>query len=160
MPQLNSTTFLSQMFWLIVSFSIMWMIVGNFIVPKIADIIQRRQRKIDDYLAAAEEFKQATQELISRYETTLSRTEQEVAKYQTDAEKALQEQKQAMSAEVSAQLEQKMNNNKQDLHDIQNSVKAQIDDLASNLAEKVLLKLNLPNIGRNEIAKTMKKDKK
>jgi len=160
MPQLNSTTFLSQMFWLIVSFSIMWMIVGNFIVPKIADIIQRRQRKIDDYLAAAEEFKQATQELISRYETTLSRTEQEVAKYQTDAEKSLQEQKQAMSAEVSAQLEQKMNNNKQDLHDIQNSVKAQIDDLASNLAEKVLLKLNLPNIGRNEIAKTMKKDKK
>ena len=47
MPQLDTSTFTSQLFWLVVCFFSMMFIMSKFIIPKIADIMEQRQRKID-----------------------------------------------------------------------------------------------------------------
>ena len=67
MPQLDFSTFSSQSFWLVVSFGLMWLIMAKMIVPKITDILNQRQRKIDDYLNAAGEFKQAAEAALEKY---------------------------------------------------------------------------------------------
>ena len=53
MPQLDTSTFTSQLFWLVVCFFSMMFIMSKFIIPKIADIMEQRQRKIDGYLNKA-----------------------------------------------------------------------------------------------------------
>ncbi len=71
MPQLDFSSFSSQAFWIIISFLLMWFIIANFIVPKIVDILNQRQHKIDDYLSAAEQFKQSAEEALTKYEKAL-----------------------------------------------------------------------------------------
>ena len=71
MPQLDFSTFPSQAFWLVVSFALMWLVMAKMIVPKITDILNQRQRKIDDYLTAAGEFKQTAEEALEKYERVL-----------------------------------------------------------------------------------------
>ena len=56
MPQISqiSEIFASQLFWLIVSFGLIYLVVGLGMVPKIIGTVQARDRRIADDLYAAE----------------------------------------------------------------------------------------------------------
>ena len=47
MPQLDTSSFTSQLFWLIICFFSMMFIMSKFIIPKISEIMEQRQRKIE-----------------------------------------------------------------------------------------------------------------
>ena len=46
MPQLEITTYPSQIFWLVVSFLILYLIMSKIIIPKIASVIKSRESEI------------------------------------------------------------------------------------------------------------------
>ena len=72
MPQLDISTFTSQLFWLCVSFFSMLFIMSKFIIPKIGDILAQRQRKIDDYLHKAHMTRQQAEESLNKYHQALA----------------------------------------------------------------------------------------
>ena len=43
MPQLDFSTYTSQVFWLIVTFSILFLLVWRVIAPKVTDALEARQ---------------------------------------------------------------------------------------------------------------------
>ena len=159
MPQLNTATFLSQAFWLIISFMMMWLIVCRFIVPKINDIIRQRQHKVDNYIIAADEFRQQAEKLSSRYNAALSLAEKESAQYLAEVESALAEHKRELQLEMKEKLERQKLENEDYLRQIKDSIETQIEDLASVLAEKILVRLNLTPRGYQEVAAAIRKDK-
>ena len=56
MPQISqiSEIFASQLFWLIVSFGLIYAVIGRGMLPKIEATVDQRDRRISDDLAAAE----------------------------------------------------------------------------------------------------------
>ena len=50
MPQLDFSVFPSQLFWLCVTFFTMLFVMSKFITQRIAEMINLRKEKIDDYL--------------------------------------------------------------------------------------------------------------
>ena len=90
MPQLDSSTFTSQIFWLVICFFSMMFIMSKFIIPKIAEVIERRQRKIDGYLNKATHFKQEAEAALQKYQEAL-------AKATAQADKSLQDTKEEMN---------------------------------------------------------------
>lgn len=77
MPQLDSTWYASQLFWLCISFFTLLFIMANFIVPRIADILARRQNKIDEYIDKAAETKRRAEESLAKYNEALSNATRE-----------------------------------------------------------------------------------
>ena len=104
MPQLDFSTFPSQAFWLVVSFALMWLVMAKMIVPKITDILNQRQRKIDDYLTAAGEFKQTAEEALEKYERVLREANAEAAENLRKAGEELEKKIAAREAEKSRRL--------------------------------------------------------
>ena len=149
MPQLNSATFISQIFWLVVSFSLMWLIVGRFIVPKISDIKERRQHKINDYLAAAGSFKQSAEELASRYNAAVAWSE---------ARAELEVRSDGLRQEMSERLNERMKANEEELERNAKDVRARLDGMAEELAVKIAETMQLPGIGKAEISAVKGKD--
>ena len=43
MPQLNTEYFASQIFWLVVSFIILYLVMAEYALPKIANVIETRE---------------------------------------------------------------------------------------------------------------------
>lgn len=158
MPQLNSATFISQIFWLIISFSLMWLIVGRFIVPKISDIKERRQHKINDYLAAAGSFKQSAEELVTRYNAAIEKADQAAAQAWEKARDELEVQSARLRQEMSERLKERMAANEEELKRNADDVRAQVDSLAGELALKIAEKMQLPGINQTEIEAARKKD--
>ena len=54
MPQLNPEFWISQIFWLIISFGILFIVLSKFILPKIRNNIELRKSEILDNIETAE----------------------------------------------------------------------------------------------------------
>ena len=158
MPQLNSASFASQIFWLLVCFSLMWFFVAKIIAPRIADIMQRRQRKIDDCIAAADAFKQTAEDLVLRYNGAIKKAEQAAALSWTEAKNQLEEQSKKMRSEMAQRLQERMDKNEKELSKIEADVKSQVNSLAVDLAVKVLHKMEIETISKEQIEKVLREE--
>lgn len=56
MPQLDSSTFASQLFWLVVTFSVLFIILWKVAIPRVGDVIEARAQKIRADLERAEQL--------------------------------------------------------------------------------------------------------
>ena len=72
MPQLDASTFVSQLFWLAVTFVVLYFVMSKLIVPRIADVLQDRQARIDDDLEKAEELRNEAASVLEAYEKTVA----------------------------------------------------------------------------------------
>ena len=50
MPQLNPEFFVSQLFWLVVTFSFLLVFLWRISLPRIGSVLEKREKKIDDIL--------------------------------------------------------------------------------------------------------------
>ncbi len=58
MPQLEISTFPSQIFWLVVSFLILYIIMAKVIVPRISSVIKNRENEIKNNIHISSLFAQ------------------------------------------------------------------------------------------------------
>ena len=54
MPQLNPEFWFSQIFWLIITFGIMFVLLSKFVLPKISENLEVRKAQISENIEAAE----------------------------------------------------------------------------------------------------------
>ena len=56
MPQLNPEFFVTQLFWLVVTFSFLLVFLWRISLPRIGNALEKRERKINEDLTAAKEL--------------------------------------------------------------------------------------------------------
>ena len=61
MPQLEITTYPSQIFWLVVSFIILYLIMSRVIIPKISSLIKSRDSEIKNKIHVYEQMYKDTE---------------------------------------------------------------------------------------------------
>lgn len=98
MPQFDPSTFASQAFWLIICFGALYFIVWRLLLPKLSDIFEARQGKIEDDLSRAEKLKSEAEEVLQAYQSSL-----ETAR--SDAQASLKVATDELAAEAAKQIE-------------------------------------------------------
>jgi len=73
MPQLEQIhTYLSQVFWLAVCFSVLLLAMWRLALPRVSSILRERQDQIDDDLRRAEQTKKDAEAVFAAYQQTLA----------------------------------------------------------------------------------------
>ena len=101
LPQLDLATYSSQVFWLIISFVVLYFLVAKIAMPRIAEVLEERQERIEDDLDKAETLKKEAYQVRIEYEKALSaarekaqeatrHAQEEIAKRSAEAESAAQ----------------------------------------------------------------------
>jgi len=80
LPQLDASTFPSQVFWLAVSFAILYMIFSKKSLPEISGVIENRHQHIQADLESAEKLKEEASAAQHAYETSLAEARNNSAK--------------------------------------------------------------------------------
>lgn len=156
MPQLDPTWYVSQLFWLCICFFTLLFFMANFIVPRIADILNRRQNKIDEYLDKAVETKRRAEESLSKYNEALSAATRE-------ANAALEQTKKELEAEISSkqnQLAQRLRKKVSDGEAKINQSKAEtldkVRDISAELAAEIVKKIGVSGVANENIRKVIR----
>ena len=72
MPQLDPTTFVPQLFWLAITFVLLYLAMWKLVIPKIGEILQDRQIRIDNDLERAEHLKVEAEAAREAYEKLIT----------------------------------------------------------------------------------------
>jgi len=99
MPQIEQlpTIFYSQLFWLMVVFGIMYFGIGRGMVPKIQSVVEQRDAKIAEDLAAAQRAREEAEAAEASYRERIEAS-------RSEALKLAQEAKQQASLEAEQRL--------------------------------------------------------
>lgn len=97
MPQFDITTFPSQIFWLVVSFAVLYAIMATLVLPRIGSTVEARERKIQADLDAAQQANDAAR-------TTAAAQDKALAEARGRAEAVIRAASDAAAAETSAQM--------------------------------------------------------
>ena len=89
MPQLNPEFWISQIFWLIISFGVLFAILSKFILPKIRNNIELRKSQILDNIETAEKQKVESENKLKDYENLILNSKNEAKNYFNDARKKM-----------------------------------------------------------------------
>lgn len=68
LPQMEVSLFPSQIFWLIITFGILYLFMWRIAIPKISNIIEERQDKIANDIDEAESLNKEAEKILNDYE--------------------------------------------------------------------------------------------
>lgn len=143
MPQLDPSTYVSQFFWLIVSFLSLWLIMAWFIIPKIDDIIKQRRQKIDAFIQKAEKINAQALSSLDKYHKALDKAknsaETAIAQNRQDLDKTIAEKK----AEIEDALAKKIADSEYVLAKQKQETLDAIEHISQQLADNIIQKLNV-----------------
>ena len=71
-PPFQSQTFASQLVWLAIAFVLLYVLMSKLALPRVASIIESRQKHIDDDLAEASRLKNESDAAVAAYEKALA----------------------------------------------------------------------------------------
>ncbi|MGC1695945.1 MAG: F0F1 ATP synthase subunit B [Pseudolabrys sp.] len=71
-PPFEPQTFASQLVWLAIAFVLLYVLMSRLALPRVASIIEDRQKRIADDLADAERLKQESDAAVAAYEKALA----------------------------------------------------------------------------------------
>ena len=100
MPQLNPESFPSQLFWLVVTFVILYVLMAWIGIPRLAGVIEARRRRREEDLARAaeiqaeaeaanQEFQRAMAEARAQAQAVLKETSDRLAAEAAERQRAL-----------------------------------------------------------------------
>src|SRR5919106_5907541 len=87
MPQIEQLPFIftSQLFWLLVVFGIIYFWIGRGMVPKIQSVVEERDKKIADDLAAAQRAREQAEAAEEAYRAHIEASRSEALKVAQEA---------------------------------------------------------------------------
>ena len=148
LPQLDIETYASQIFWLIVTFIVLYFLVAKIAMPRIAEVLEGRQERIEDDLDKAETLKKEAYLVRVEYEKALSSAREEAH----EATRRAQEEIAKHGAEVEALANQKVVNM---LKDAEDRIEAARTEASSDT--EILQDTLEQNVARDIIGDTVKK---
>ena len=72
LPQMNVDTYASQLFWLAITFGLLFLVLSRIAIPRIGGAIESRQRRITGDLDAAEHARDEADRSLQAYESALA----------------------------------------------------------------------------------------
>ncbi|PRZ46985.1 F0F1 ATP synthase subunit B' [Tritonibacter scottomollicae] len=110
MPQLDFSTYGNQIFWLLVTLVVIYLILSRVALPRIAGILNERQGTITNDLAAAEDLKAKAVEAENAYNKALADARSEaqriVAETRAEIQVGVDEAIAKADAEIAAKAEE------------------------------------------------------
>ena len=141
MPQLDPTFWASQAFWLILFFTILYIAISKFYLPKIKDNLDNRENKIKDDLDDANKFKELSESKLKEYEKILEDAKKEIIKIHIDSKNILNKDIQTKKEAVEKDIEKEIVKAQKEIIDLKKNSVSDIqkisEDIASNIIEKI-----------------------
>jgi F-type H+-transporting ATPase subunit b len=81
MPQLNPEFWISQIFWLTITFGILYIVLSKFILPKISTNLETRKSQILENIEAAEKKRKESELKLDEYEKIIQNSKNVAKSY-------------------------------------------------------------------------------
>ena len=152
MPQLNPEFWISQIFWLTLTFGILYIVLSKLILPKISDNLESRKSQILENIEAAEKQRENSEEKLKEYEEIVSKSKTEAKSIFNQArEKALKDIS-AKKEVLDKQIDDEIGKAEQEIKELQNGAAKKINKIAIETSSELIQKLIGAEVNNSSIS--------
>lgn len=141
MPQLDTSNFLSQIFWLVITFTALYWYLQRFVLPKLGGVISQRAAAAADDLEQAgslqSKISSLEQEIVSESHTT----NEKVVAMHKEAEAKIHSMKQERLNEINASFTAKQEQVRAEITKAKKAALDQMQDFVIDYAALILTKI-------------------
>lgn len=141
MPQLNPEFFVSQLFWLVVTFTFLLIFLWRISLPRIGSVLEKREKKINDDIAAAKELQEKAEAIQKILEDKLRNARTETAEMIKTTSINLQEKTAKELVKLDKNLDKKIHDSANDIEKNKNDSLNQIHDQIYEITKLIFYKI-------------------
>lgn len=138
LPQLDITTFPSQIFWLIVTLVALFWLMSKIALPRIASVLEERADAIADDLDKAEEFKRKAEEAEAAYNQALADARAKAHAIAAETRAEIQKDVDAAIAKADAEIAARTAEGEKRIAEIRESARTSVAEVANETAIAVV----------------------
>ena len=138
MPQLDPKYWASQAFWLILVFTILYISISKFFLPKIKDNLDNRDNKIKEDLDNANKFKEQSEIKLKEYLNILDNAKKEVAKIHLESKNILIKDIQIKKDSIEKEIENEITKAQKEITELKNNSISSIQSISRNTASNII----------------------
>ena len=152
MPQLNPEFWISQIFWLTLTFGILYIILAKLILPKISANLELRKSQIQENIEAAEKQRENSESKLKEYDEIILKSKLEAKNIFKDArEKALKDIN-AKKEILDKQVDGEVSNAENEIEKLKKIAPEKINKIAIETSTELVKKLIGTEINNSSIS--------
>jgi F-type H+-transporting ATPase subunit b len=141
MPQLDFSTWPNQVFWLLVTLVVIYLLLTRIALPRIGSVLADRKSAITNDLAAAEDLKQKALKAEKAYNEALAQARAEAGKIAAKARADIQKELDAATAVADQTIAAKTAEAEKRLAEIRDGALDAVTEVAKDTAKEIVAAL-------------------
>ena len=134
LPQLDISTWPSQLFWLVVLFTAGYILMAKFVTPRIGSVLEERRAKLDEDLGKARSASEDAARIRAEYEADLDAARSAAAETAKQAAAEATKQAEASDAKIAKKLAEKVAKAEAKLATARSEAMANLNNVAAEAA--------------------------
>ena len=155
MPQLDPKYWASQAFWLILVFTILYISIEKFYLPKIKNNLDNRENRIKDDLEDANKFKELSESKFKEYEKILEEAKKEVIKIHLESRNTLDKNIQTTKEAIEKEIEKEITKAQKEISDLKKNSLSDIQKISENIASNIIETISGDKLNESSIKATV-----
>ena len=151
MPQLDPKYWASQAFWLILVFSILYISIAKFYLPKIKKNLDDRESKIKEDLDEANKLKNLSEKKIKEYEIILENSKKEVTKILLDSKNTLNKDIKNKKDSMEKEIENEISKAQKEILEMKKNSISSISNISQEIASNIIEKMSGDKLNESSI---------
>ena len=151
MPQLNPEFFVSQLFWLVVTFSFLLVFLWRVSLPRIGNILEKRERKINEDLTVAKELQSEAENIQDKIEQQLKQARSDASELIKSSSASFQDKAQHEITKLEKELDEKITDSSNKIEKSKNESLNQIQSQINEITKLTLSKVTSFEVSDDEI---------
>jgi len=152
MPQLNPEFWFSQIFWLIITFGIMFLLLSKLILPKISENLEIRKAQILENIEAAEKQREESDKKLEEYEKLIANSKNEAKNYFNKAREKILKDVDKKRENLEKEINEEINNVEKEILDLKNKSPEKIRKIAAETSADLVKQLIGAEVNNSSIS--------
>lgn len=152
MPQISqlAATYASQIFWLLLTFGIVFVVIGLGMVPKIQGNVDQRDRMVTDDIAAAEAARTAADRAEEEWRTRENGIRADAQKVIADARAEAAKRTEATLADANGRANARLSAEEARIAEASKAAMAEIEIVAAEAAQSIVARVSGTTVSEDD----------
>ncbi|MBD1164470.1 F0F1 ATP synthase subunit B [Pelagibacterales bacterium SAG-MED13] len=152
MPQLNPEFWISQIFWLILTFGILYIVLSKIILPKISTNLESRKSQIQENIEAAEKQRENSESKLKEYNDIILKSKLKAKDIFKDTREKVLKDINKKNETLDKQIDEEIKKAEQEIQLLKKSAPDKINKIAIETSSELIKKLIGTEVNNSSIS--------
>ena len=152
MPQLDPKYWSSQIFWLVLTFAILYLVTWKIFLPKITYSVENRKSRIVNDLNEAQKLKESAEKKLMEYNKIIQQAKKDAKKFAEDSKKKLDKDIEIKKQKFNQEIDKELIAVEKEIAELKKNSISNINKISVEISEEVIKQIIGTDVNKSSVS--------